>query len=69
MLLHVSGTELTAPHAPIRACCSENSKFLITQCGEPDYQLLVWRWYTGKVGAREGWMVARGRTRTERMEQ
>ncbi|KAF5841016.1 WD40-repeat-containing domain protein, partial [Dunaliella salina] len=28
---------------------SENSKFLITQCGEPDYQMLVWRWYTSKV--------------------
>ena len=31
--------------------CSENSKLLLTQCGEPDYSLVIWRWYSGKVGA------------------
>ena len=28
---------------------SENSKLLLTQCGEPDYTLLIWRWYSAKV--------------------
>lgn len=28
---------------------SENSKLLITQYGEPDHTLVVWRWYGGKV--------------------
>lgn len=28
---------------------SENSRLLLTQCGEPDHMLLVWRWYLGKV--------------------
>lgn len=29
---------------------SEDSKLLTMQCGEPDFTLLVWRWYSGKVG-------------------
>ncbi|KXZ44685.1 hypothetical protein GPECTOR_63g14 [Gonium pectorale] len=28
---------------------SENSKFLLTQYGNPDWTLVVWRWYSGKV--------------------
>lgn len=28
---------------------SENSKFLLTQYAEPDWVLVVWRWYSGKV--------------------
>lgn len=28
---------------------SENSKFLVTQHGDPDWTLVVWRWYSGKV--------------------
>ncbi|KAG2439922.1 hypothetical protein HXX76_004041 [Chlamydomonas incerta] len=31
---------------------SENSKFLLTQYGNPDWTLVVWRWYSGKVLAR-----------------
>jgi hypothetical protein len=35
-----------APPAPP---ASENGKFLLTQFGAPDWTLVVWRWYSGKV--------------------
>lgn len=28
---------------------SDNSRLLVTQCGEPDHMLMVWRWYLGKL--------------------
>ena len=34
---------------PVHVIRSENSKFLLTQYGNPDWTLVVWRWYSGKV--------------------
>ncbi|GFR41958.1 hypothetical protein Agub_g2755, partial [Astrephomene gubernaculifera] len=42
---------LTGSESPRVECLqfSANSKFLLTQYGSPDWTLVVWRWYSGKV--------------------
>ncbi|EFJ40424.1 hypothetical protein VOLCADRAFT_99792 [Volvox carteri f. nagariensis] len=37
-------------HTELWLCmCIENSKYLLVQYGTPDWTLVVWRWYNGKV--------------------
>lgn len=30
-------------------CCSGDAKLLLVAAGEPDYSIMVWRWYSSKV--------------------
>jgi hypothetical protein len=44
-----------APHAaaccdgPV-CCCSGDGKLLTMACGAPDWAVVVWKWYSSKVG-------------------